>query len=480
MTNSASSFRILLYGGYASKFLLAMQSILLFPVYVNFIGTDLLGYWVVTGGLVGWLAITEIGVTTVLLNDLSEKNSKKGRLEATRVFSASLYFFIFIAILIIVLGLILALNIDNIYDISNKYISDIRSALIIAVLALSLEIMSQYLATFHQAILRPSPVVFSLLISQIIAIVMIIILLNLGFGLVGIALGALIKGVINFFLLLRSSVNLGYFTKVFREDFSEQTRHLLYVSKFLVISKVSSSLVRNIEPVLLAFVLDPTKVLAYSVTQKSAVLCLQIINEITGAAFPSLSNFNCNSKNKLFDYGVEKTFIVVAGFSTIVFSGYIIFNEAFVTLWMGKSLYFGIELTIFTALSYVVLTWFNLSQSICLIKNKIPAYSFIVATEALSRFFLMIALIYLGYYLPPIASFFTIILATLYINHYMFGFQFFVKVSRPFLIYFLTLLSSIGLVYSYGEQISVFSVFSVFFIGTIVIILRNYKMVKYV
>ena len=63
--------------GYGLQIIVLIRGLLLIPFYVSIIGDRLYGLWLASGGVLVWLSMLDVGLTTGLLQRLSHNYGKK-------------------------------------------------------------------------------------------------------------------------------------------------------------------------------------------------------------------------------------------------------------------------------------------------------------------------------------------------------------------------------------------------------------------
>ena len=65
------------FGGYLNRIISSLQGLILIPLYVFYLGEHIYGYWLATGGIIGWLGVVDIGIGGLIVQKISSSFGKK-------------------------------------------------------------------------------------------------------------------------------------------------------------------------------------------------------------------------------------------------------------------------------------------------------------------------------------------------------------------------------------------------------------------
>jgi O-antigen/teichoic acid export membrane protein len=107
----------------------------------------------------------------------------------------------------------------------------------------------------------------------------------------------------------------------------------------------------SLDPYLVGVIRSPETAFSYALTTQSTDMVRnQIVGQLSSAMLPSLAHLHGEGKPAHYNRVILILFEAQALMAAISLSGVLIFNKAFVTLWMGKDRYAGTAVTALIAL----------------------------------------------------------------------------------------------------------------------------------
>ena len=179
-------------------------------------------------------------------------------------------------------------------------------------------------------------------------------------------------------------------------------------------SKISETIVKNIEPIILGSTLGGKQTLIYVFGKKLLDFIYLFNNVIIGSSFSSMvivENQKNKNSNKLL---LDKLIILLP---IILISIYISVNNTFLLLWVGEKYIINSELMMFLSLMTLLLIYFNYNVVNNFSKNKLVLTTKVMLLESVSRILLVYIMFkYFGLIGGPVAICFTILIALLYLG----------------------------------------------------------------
>jgi len=405
--------------GFIRQFTTIVRGLLLVPLYINFIGVNLYGLWLASGGVLIWMAMLELGVGTGIGQRMAYNYAKGNNQKLCNYFFNGLVIYIFIGVLFFAVGYIVSLPLPYIINAEETEIEIIRKCFRIAVLSHFFYLLNHVLRGFSLSLLRPLFPSVTLVIWQMVGIVITIYMLFNNVGLLSIPLGHLISQVgIFIFNGVYAAMNIIKMKThiIFDKEVFVDIRRLI---PSLFGANIGTSLVQNIEPTLIAAIINPGLAAGFALTKRAADLVSQSMNVIIGSLQSSFTNLVAEGNKEEINFILEKIFNITIFGSLIGFSTYIINNKPFIQLWVGNELYLGNVMTVLIAVGIISRIFFRFLYEILICFGHIKFSSFAVLNEAFFRFVAMVILIYLfGAQGAPIGMLLTgVIFAGILLNH---------------------------------------------------------------
>lgn len=312
-----------------------IQGLVLIPLYFKYIGLELYGVWLATGGVLAGVSLVNFGVDPLVMQKMSRAYGSRRFKAIAKYYSNGIFISIFICGFAILLGLVFSNYLHFLFDLNSTNQQLIKSCFQIAVIALGVDILSQSISGLSRSLLRPLFSSVLRAISRLLGFFLIWFLLTLGFGLWAAAFGLLFVSTFNF---------LGNFFYSFylytglhqRVIFSWVIiRSYLKISPMLYCSRLSNIVSVKTEPLMIALLISPEMTAIYTVMIRAIEIVVRLLANVRSALFPSIANF-FGIINEASDKSLKyQPFNIIVLLSLVGASCYLFLNEQFITLWIG-------------------------------------------------------------------------------------------------------------------------------------------------
>ncbi|MDQ6988073.1 MAG: hypothetical protein Q9M25_09745, partial [Mariprofundaceae bacterium] len=91
-------------GGYANTGISILHGFLLIPLYLYYLGANLYGFWLASGGMLGMLALANFGVSSMLIQRVAQAYGKNNNQQAGAYFINGVVVYLGICGLYLLLG----------------------------------------------------------------------------------------------------------------------------------------------------------------------------------------------------------------------------------------------------------------------------------------------------------------------------------------------------------------------------------------
>jgi O-antigen/teichoic acid export membrane protein len=342
-------------GGYINKAVVIVQGLLLIPMYLAFIGDRMYGLWLASGGVLAWLAFMDMGIGNLLIQRIS---SAYGRQKYDQVVD----YFVNGLIVYAVLDFFFCLSIFGLsFFISDWFGAKGKEALLLRTcfqlggIAAGIEFFNNCLRGFAQALLRPLFPISCMIGFRVLGLVAIVFFLLKNWGLLSIPMGLLIMSVP--VLILNGCYSVHLVRKIGEK---------LKISKNIIIdffklgpslfaSRVGNSMVKNIEPTLIAIILRPELVPVFVITRRGADMMMQFMSVINASVFSSFAHLYAEGNLGKSRQAAREIITLIFGVGLIGFGTYVATNKTFVYLWVGSENFIGQKITLLIALGLMVM-----------------------------------------------------------------------------------------------------------------------------
>lgn len=397
--------KILALGNYIALALDIIQSLAFVPLYLLYFGDKLYGFWLATGGIIAVLAFLDMGMATLTIQRISSEYGKKNLEGVGLYFFNGLLIHICFMILLLIGGIFLSFSLNTFFNLSNEDYVLLAKASQLAIVALVITLLNNTIEGTLNALQKPLFGKLSQIFGNILGIIGTYLFLINNYSVLAIPLGLLLRA------LFSTLINFFYVLLIFRKNGisllrfnSNVIKDYLNLSPSILLSKIGSSMVGNIEPFLITTFISPQISVYYSITSKAGVLFKTILDRLGGILLPALSHLYANEgpgKLKSFILTFTKVLLpaMISGFAI-----YFLLNKSFVSIWVGKQNYLGDIFTFLIALSLLVSFLSNIISYMFTAVGDIRYPSNLVFFESIIKLIMLYLLLRLfGIYGLPLA-----------------------------------------------------------------------------
>ncbi len=342
-----------------------IQGFLLVPLYLEYFGTTLYGFWLALAPIVAWMTVADPGFADIIRGTVSNAFGAQSRKEIGGAIGSWMLFQLLVAPIPLIIAYFLAPFLPGILGAGAQDSSLLQTTFLVFCATTTLALVNGALGGVLQGIHYGTRFAIIQTLANLTGLAVTIVTMFYGLSILSIPLGLLVRQMLNtlFFLLAvtlflkRERIQL----KISKDCF----RDISSLSPVILINKITSVIFRNIETFIITLlygaVLNPVFVLTGRV--------LSLVGPLTGGAaqalMPSLSHLWGEKDREEFLAVSQKLFsftLYLLTFISILFLG---LNESFVSLWVGDSLFGGSLLSFLLLLSYTSDTvWYALFQVI--------------------------------------------------------------------------------------------------------------------
>ena len=313
------------------------------PIILELTSRTLYGFWVTTISILGYLALTDLGLGMSLTRLVATSASKGNSKELNGIINTAFFVFCGIGILFFIIGISISSYIPSWFKIPKEesvfVLSAYRLAIISGALALPLSIFSAVVVGFQQmAIINITKNIIS-----IVSIGLSIILLNLGIGLVALPIASLfvviVGSIVSFIFAKKYFPKLKFSVSYFNK---KDLKKLISFGGYFQLGRVANTVALSSDNIVIAGSMNAGDVTPYTFTSKLPIIfSVTLASKLPIAIFPAMTEMFANNEfEKLKQTYKRLTFFAVR----LAFLGgalMFIANPQFVKLWVGLENYGG-------------------------------------------------------------------------------------------------------------------------------------------
>jgi O-antigen/teichoic acid export membrane protein len=313
------------------------------PIILELTSQTLYGFWITTISILGYLALTDLGLGMSLTRFVATLASEGEPKELNDIISTAFFTFCGIGLVFFIIGISISPYIPLWFKIPKEesllVLSAYRVAIISGALALPLSVFSAIVVGFQQMVV----INISKNIISIVSIALSIILLYGGIGLVALPIASL------FVVIITSIVSFMYAKKYFPQlklkisYFNKKDlKKLISFGGYFQIGRIANTVALSSDNIVIAGSLGAGSVTPYTFTSKLPIMfSVTLASKLPNAIFPAMTEmFANNETEKLRQTYKRLTFFAVR----LAFLGaalLFITNSTFVKLWVGSENYGG-------------------------------------------------------------------------------------------------------------------------------------------
>lgn len=338
---AARTTRFNLASQYLSLGLNATGGLLLTPLALSHLDPALYGAWLLTGDVLAWLSLTDPGLSTVLSQRVAVFYGEKKRAEIGQSLLAGLLLTALVVALLTGLGLAALPFLGEIVRLDGPALREVRGAFGVALAGTALVVASHTLFAVTQG-LQSGPgnglIYNGALLASLVATA---VGLTRGWGLAALAWPVVLRGAL---YALGNAAYLAWRLRAegIRLRFSRKTlRELLQPLPLTLLARLAGALLANLENALLARRLGAAAVPVYALTRRGPDLARLLVERGVVAVGPSLALAVGRSDGPAVHRTVGRVGIGLIWALGLLAGGVLLFNEAFVRLWVGAGFFSG-------------------------------------------------------------------------------------------------------------------------------------------
>ncbi|WP_078378672.1 oligosaccharide flippase family protein [Sutcliffiella halmapala] len=351
------------YLSYTSIFISNITNLVLTPFIVRNLGQSEYGLYVLIGAFVGYIAVMDFGLGNATTRFVAKYRAENDSKSQENFLASTFIIYLFISIIVLGLGVILYLNLDNIFGdsltIDEINIAKVMFIILIINLALTLPMKSftGIVNAYEHFVFPKSLIITRLLIRAIV----IIILLSLGYKAIAIVLVDAILNVV-MMLITMAYVFFKLKVKILLHSLNLQLfKEITSYSSLIFVSVIVDQIYWRIGHLVLGIYAGTSEVAIFAIGMLFGQYFITFSTAISGVFLPRITKMVVKnaSSEKLTDLLIKTGRIqfLVLGFAI---GGFILFGGKFILLWLGP----GYELSWSIALMVVLPLSIVLTQTI--------------------------------------------------------------------------------------------------------------------
>jgi O-antigen/teichoic acid export membrane protein len=306
------------------------------PYVIAKLGADVYGVWVLVVSVTTFIQLMDFGMAGALRRFISHHEARNESEEITSIISNIFFIYSIVALLVATTVILLYFYLLPIFEISPELAELSRAAFLIAGLDIAFILFFNIYAGTLWALQRFDITNYGLICSILLRTVLIVLMLDVGMGLIDMALAILFT---NLLYHLYKMIAVHKIFPEFKISLGQISRDkMITLSKFSGIgflTSLSNLGIRHSSPILIGIFLNSIAVAYFAISQSLVNYASQVIGAASGVTGPAISRQNSLSKHdsnkSLLLNGQRFTSYI----SYLICLGIILFGDKFIELWVG-------------------------------------------------------------------------------------------------------------------------------------------------
>jgi O-antigen/teichoic acid export membrane protein len=335
---------------YGSVALALVRNLALVPIFLHFIEAREYGAWLATGGVLAYLLMLDFGLMGVLQQRAAEAYGSSDLVLLARRVGTGLAVTLLLALLSALLTAAVSPWVPGMMRLSGEAADRLAICFLIVGLANSVNLLALGARAVLRGLQRPLIPGLATLGSEVAGIALTLLLLWDGRGLYAVALGLGLRGLLN---AVVNTVGCAWACRSLlglRLSWSmEEARSFWRSSVYVFFAAIAVRLQGRSDAFFVGWILGPEAALVYGLTIRAHETVRLVTVHVVGAVQPSLAHLHGSGNAERVRQVVVTMLHLLAALSGLGMCGVVVFNGAFMRLWVGEPLYGGLLLTALVA-----------------------------------------------------------------------------------------------------------------------------------
>lgn len=380
---------------YVSRIITVVVGLIYTPVMIRLLGQNEYGLYNIAASTISYLGILNFGFGSAYMRFYSRYKVNEDHKKVAILNSMFLTIFSLLGILVIIAGVILALNVDLIFGttLSSQELQRTQILILILVVNLSVSfpaiVFNTYLQANEQFIFQNIFLILAQLTTPLINLP----ILLAGYGSVG-----MVVGTVTINIILELIIFLYCIQKMkMRFLFKDYDKHLMIemtvFSSYIFMNMVVEQINNNMDKTILGRLQGTLPVAVYSIGSNLNIYYQQLSLTIAKVFTPRVHRMVAEETN---DFELTQLFTRVGRIQfilmSLVLTGFIFFGRPFIGIWAGVDYYQSFPVAILLMLASFIPAIQNIGIEIQQAKNMHQFQSWVYITIASGNIFLSIPL----------------------------------------------------------------------------------------
>ena len=372
-TNQVNQLRTGVLLSYVNLGISCIIPFLYTPVMMHMLGQAEYGLYCLANSVISYLTLLSFGFGSTIIRYISKYRAEKNKEAVCRTFGFFLQLYIFLGILVFVVGLIISNNVEVIFrkGLTVAEIDKIHILIIImafnTALSFPMSVFSSIITSYERYVYRK----LIDMISTIAAPIFNLVTLYMGFASIGMSIASTILQI------LMLPLNVIYCFKIlkinpkFKRIPYSLIKEMLGFSFYVFLGTIVDMLFWSTDKVILGMLASSTAIAVYNIGGTFNNMVISLSTSISGVLTPKITGMVATdvSKNQFTELFIRigrLQYFVIA----LIISGFSVFGQSFIQLWAGSEYADAYWIAILTMFPLCIPLIENTGLSIVIAQNK--------------------------------------------------------------------------------------------------------------
>jgi O-antigen/teichoic acid export membrane protein len=367
--------------------IIIVQGFLLIPLFIRYLGSELYGYWLATGGILAWLSMVDVGGDTVARQRCAHAYGMRDFQRMVNYFWHGLAVTFAVVVVFLLILFIFAEEIPVLIHANKNLHITLVNCLLLAGFASALNLLELFFRGFAAAAQRNFVPVSATALGLLVALIVTIVGLTLfQWGLYALAVAAIVRA------LIPLAINIVYCSALlkstpYRCDWSRGIfRDYFVTTPSVFAAKAANVFSSQLPLVLLARWYGPDVTVAFTITMRLLGVIGNFINQpiaalsATSAHLFGDSNVDEVRRKRIYNK-IAKGFLSISGSSYLA---YTLFNHGFIALWVSEAHYLGWKFSVLAAFGSFLMLRNSIYSNVIISSGAIRSGGYFASFEKLA------------------------------------------------------------------------------------------------
>lgn len=326
--------------GYINMVASIVISLIYVPVVLKLVGQSEYGLYSLVASIIGYLSVLDMGFGNAMVRFVSKSKAKSEIEKERKINGLFLTLYSIIGIVAFIIGLVLMMNVGNIFKALT--VAELAKAKILMIILVVTVSVSFPLSIFDSYVMASEKFTFAKLLQLIKTILLpltIFIVLKFGYKSIGMVIVSS-----SFKIMVHISSMIYCFKKLKMKIYfsiknidKRLLKEVIVYSFFIFLNILVTNLYNNTDQVILGAVSGTVAVSIYAVATKITTINQKFSTNISGVFFPRITKTleQKDGVKKASDIFIKVSRIQLYLLSLILF-GFILIGKSFIAIWVGK------------------------------------------------------------------------------------------------------------------------------------------------